>query len=259
MRYVFFATFVIFLVSFACAEETYPCGPEMNQQCSIDDQLINPADGKCSVEDEKEDAQCFSPGGQMESIDFSLITPSVPVNYFELRESGQFGPQDTDNEVEDEDENENGYEVINSSGELCAGATDPSSCRQSFEDLRATDGFAWHAHPLDRAYYIAVNRGESSYVVQTVEEVVGFLGTIETREEAMLLARAHGFYWGDPNNNDTTGIIRTVNDGFEMVVMQTVSLCDPIQTDRVWIRITSEGRIEEIDREIADRMVGWCS
>jgi hypothetical protein len=254
MMYGVFAVLAASLLSFACTEETtYPCGPKMNQQCPVDNRLTKAIDETCPAEAEKGDTQCVSPADSLASIDFSTMASSEQVDYFELRESELY-PFDVTDEITDDD-----YTVINGGGELCAGTTDPSSCKQSFKVLRATGGFAWHAHPLDLVYYLAVNQGEDLYVVQTVEAVAEFLGTIESREEAMLLATAHGFYWGNPTDNDTKGIIKKVDNGFEMVVMQLVSLCDPIQTDRVWIRITYEGNIEEIDREIVDRMVGWCS
>ena len=179
----------------------------------------------------------------LESVDFSQITPrQEDLGFFQLREIFI---------------GEENYIAVNQSGTLCEGAENEQACKTEFDDLVSDTGFGWHGHPADSVYYLATNSKDSHETINTVEGVLDFLGTIDTKEDAILFARANDFFWSADKKEN--GAIREVEDGYELVVTELVSLCTPLQSDRVLIHISSDGNVTELDREILSREPGVCA
>ena len=99
-------------------------------------------------------------------------------------------------------------------------------------------------------YYIKYQTQEESYVATSKEDVLNFLGEIDTPGEALLVARANDYYWSVNNKNN--GAIKEVQDGFELIVMQTVSYCLPFQTNRFHLKVDRQGNITIVSEEIAE-------
>jgi hypothetical protein len=233
---LFIARFLA-LFAWSCRDTpSFPCGPEMKQRCTVSDDLLDLIDADCK--DNNHDG-CFSPLTNVSNLNLNNIQPAEEVLYFEIREVKQLGT---------------GYTVVNKSGELCTDSSEPELCIASFEALHTEKGFGWHDHPADLTYYLAVEYNDKSTVIDTVDAVMSFLGTVETAEEAILLAVSNEYFI-----SEETGGIRQVSDGFELILYQLVSLCTPIQIDRVWIHIDIEGKINEIDREIDTLEKDFCS
>ena len=64
----------------------------------------------------------------------------------------------------------------------------------------------------------------------------------------------HGFNWDDGHH---TGW-RSVPGGWELVVLELVSACAPVQTDRVRLHVHASGTLNERAREVWKRLEGAC-
>ena len=178
----------------------------------------------------------------VESLDLDTISVDAAVTYWELRE--------------DEQHPDGAPSVLSASGQLCDGAGDEAACRTEFEELSSTAGFGWHSHPLDLFYYLAVNEGESNSVIASKDDVLSFLGDIESTDEAVLAALAEGYYW---DTDKEAGAVKEVDGGFELIVVKSVSLCMPIQSNRILLRIDRDGTQSVLREEVLRKLDDHCA
>ncbi|MDJ0765197.1 MAG: hypothetical protein QNJ97_19610 [Myxococcota bacterium] len=208
--------------------------------CSI--AACNDRDSHSFVDDL--DLTTFMPLVEIENMDFTNISPSAEVEYFELRTEFAY------------DESHE-YSVVNQHGTLCQAAEDVDQCLKAFESTLPQGGFCIFDHPADQWYYLAV---QSSLVNETIDSVAGvadFLGAIDTAEDALLFVRANCYFWRA--GHVEAGGIRQVANGFEVIAIELVSLCTPLQSDRVLLHINTDGVIVELDREVYSKKDDMCS
>ena len=105
--------------------------------------------------------------------------------------------------------------------------------------------------------YIASISGDQIETWQTVDELKTFLGSIDSPEKAILLAAANEYSWNNQAGKET-GAIRAVADGYELIVTKLVETCDPVQTDRYLLHISSSGEITIKHSEIWRQHFGMC-
>jgi hypothetical protein len=140
------------------------------------------------------------------------------------------------------------FEVITSQGEKCSEAENTEVCSAEFDDMLAASGFGGSCLPGLCFGYVAVNRENTSSLIITPEELVTFLGTIDSPSEAALIAFAHGYYWD--SNEASAGSARVSEQGFELLVTELVQDCDPIVTDRVQVQVSPAGELTVLRRQI---------
>ncbi|RXG13351.1 hypothetical protein DSM03_10475 [Leeuwenhoekiella aestuarii] len=139
-------------------------------------------------------------------------------------------------------------ERIVSEGNLCAGSTKPDMCIETYNSLETMFGFAGGCLPSYCFLYIKLQEGDTNSILNTPEQLLSFLETIDTHSEAILWANANGY-----KHSSTTkeiGAIKEVGDHFELLVSELVSGCLPVQTDQVHLRIDSDGKITELERAV---------
>ena len=136
--------------------------------------------------------------------------------------------------------------VLFSFGEICS----ESDCLTAFNNLQADAGFISGCLPSYCFYYVKYQTQEENLVVASKEDLLNFLGEIDSPGEALLIARANAYYWAVNNKNN--GAIKETQDGFELIVMQTVSYCLPFQTNRFHLKVDREGNITIVSEEIAE-------
>src|SRR5690606_23614078 len=139
-----------------------------------------------------------------------------PATYWELRRTS---PDSTE------------HTVVLSAGEKCAEAADPDACGMELEELTSEDGFGPGCPPGDCHYYVVVNRGDTNETITSSEDLETFLGEIDTLTEAALMAFSEEYTWDA--DEPAAGGIRETEEGYELMVLELVQDCDPIQTDRV--------------------------
>ncbi len=176
-----------------------------------------------------------------ERFPYTDLNPVAAYDYFELIYSFE------------EAENE---ELIFSEGTLCSNSSDPGSCVEKFENLTTNFGFVGGCLPSYCFIYIKLQQNETNAILNNREQLKSFLGTIDTRSEAILWANANDY--SHSNTNKETGAIKEVGDHFELLVTKLVSACTPFQIDRVHLRIDADGTITELDREVYSYSENSC-
>ena len=78
-------------------------------------------------------------------------------------------------------------------------------------------GFFNWGHHADMYYYILAVRNDNVHKIQTKESLINFLDTIDTTEEAFLIARIHQFLI-DPSLSEGNSF-RKIKDGYELLVV----------------------------------------
>ncbi|WP_148264612.1 hypothetical protein [Christiangramia forsetii] len=173
-----------------------------------------------------------------ESSFYDSITPENPVDYFEI--------------VTYLDEIIFSF----SQGELCADAEDIPNCINEFEMLIAEDGFVISCLPAGCYTFIRQQVDGVNQLITNDEELLEFLGIIDSKGDALLLALANDYYW---NINDIeNGAIKEACDGYELIVSKIVSSCTPLQIDRFHLRITHSGQIIILDQEVIEYEENIC-
>lgn len=89
------------------------------------------------------------------------------------------------------------HRVVVAVGDKCSKASNPQACVTEFDALRVDSGFG-NAVCREPFYpcleYIVSNQGDTNRIWNTLDKLKEFLGTIDSKEEALLLAEGHGFY-----------------------------------------------------------------
>lgn len=186
------------------------------------------------------DTSGMDPMPDFADIDFSRIQPAQSFEYWEVRFSwGAGSPRDS---------------VLGSGGTRTRAQIDTATLRV-LDSTRPPTGFAQGCLPAHcYMYVVGISNGVKLY--STVDALRQFLAPIQTREEAMLMLRARGFYW-DPRNGGVTGM-RAVGDEWEFAVLELVRDCAPVQTDRVLVRVRRDGAVDERDREVWEKSPNAC-
>jgi hypothetical protein len=188
------------------------------------------------------DIAAFTQLSDLGWLDVADVMLARETTYWELRRSVPGGGE--------------GFDVLLHSGEKCVDAANPEACRVEFDALVAETGFGPSCLPGQCIQYIAVNRGNTNQLILTREELVVFLGNVDTPVEAALLAHAHGYTW-DATMPDA-GSVRAVEDGYELLVTELTQFCDPVVTDRVLLHVGIEGTAQPMRRQVYSSLCNAC-
>jgi hypothetical protein len=185
------------------------------------------------------DTDDLEPIPALEQLAYATVQPAAGVTYWELRHGYRTcqacnDPADT---------------MIAAGGTVTYAQLDAGT-RTALAALRPPSGFAQGCLPSQCFLYIAAVRNGNVVSFNTVDGLKSFLGPIDSAAEAVLLLRANGFWW-DPAGQDTG--MKTTGTGWEFVVFETVRFCQPVQTDRVRLRIGADGALREVDREVYEK------
>jgi len=186
------------------------------------------------------DLEDFDSIPELKDFDITALHPDPPVTYWELRFSGLGG--DTD-------------DVIWSAGDKCAAAADTDACKTAFDALDAAVGFAPGCMPGYCFMYLAVNSGDDNYVVDNGKDLAEFLAPIDSAAEAALVVRGHGYTWG---NDKSTGGVRAIAGGYELLVGGLASGCLPVASGRYLMRVYTDGTAEVLCDQLYSVLCGAC-
>ncbi len=174
-----------------------------------------------------------------EELDYASVTPARDFDYWELRYS--FEGQ--------------GYEVLGSGGSQKKVDLDPNVL-EDFETAHSQVGFDIGCLPGFCYKYVASVEGTSVELWSSPGRVSSFLAPLDTEADAVLLAKAHGYYW--IGNDVETGAIRAAGDGFELIALKLVETCDPVRIDRFRLYVSRMGAVSVSDSEIWQTERGAC-
>lgn len=174
----------------------------------------------------------------LEHLNYSSIRPAQNHRYWELREAwgSSAAPR-----------------VIGSGGQVPRSQLD-SAAITALHNARPASGFAIGCLPAYcYKYVVAINGTLQTYA--SAQQLLQFLGTIDSMEEAALVAHSRSLYWSaaDP----ATGF-QEVGSGWEIVGLALVKDCAPVQTDRVHILVRRDGVVRELGREVHSKLENAC-
>ena len=174
----------------------------------------------------------------LEDLDFTSVEPSAPFLLWELREASAGGTHRVLARVASASQN-----------------PVPADLMAAFNATTAPNGFDPTCLPGYCYKYFVSLEGTTIRVWNSIDEARAFIGGVNNRVEAALIAKSNGFYWVPPRE---TSAIREVAGGYELVVLELVRTCDPIQYDRVVVYVSASGALEVRKREVWERHSRVC-
>lgn len=139
-------------------------------------------------------------------------------------------------------------EILFKHGTKCELFQDKQACNAKFDSTFSDIGFDRACLPSSCFKFIRYQTGQEIKTATNKTEVINYLGNIDTKSEAILIAMVNGFYYIPKEKK--TGAIRKINGGYKLLVVKTVSDCSPIQTDRFLIEIKVDGTLKVISQEV---------
>lgn len=139
--------------------------------------------------------------------------------------------------------------VLVSSGTKCEGAGDPEQCAADFELAAMPDGgFAGGCLPSHCYYFIRYQKNDETFVVAFRSELKEFLGTIDSKADAIILAVSEGYRFDITRKQ--AGAVKETSSGYELLMLKTKSMCSPVQINRVHLKINHNGSIHTVGEEV---------
>ncbi len=173
------------------------------------------------------------------------LSPSVIPDVVQLRQRTDLGGT------------EQGHMVQSSSGVACATAQDPQTCQSELEQLSPTEGFRSQCLDYCSSYYLATTRGDQVTAMTTIDSVRGFLGEIDTSQEAALLAFAHGYNLSCDDLE--RGAVRANALGGYDVIGSTGFACGlGTKVTQFILRVTASGEVQETSQRVLERGDANC-
>ena len=145
---------------------------------------------------------------------------------------------------------EDSYEVISAGGTQAKNELSQETLA-AFEAYTSEEGFGVGCLPGYCYYYIVSVKDAHIKTWSTPEKSKDFLGNISSKEEAILLVLAHGYHWDEQDKN--AGAIRSTERDFELIVLDLVKACDPVQTNRYVLLVTFLGEVVEKASEVGGK------
>ena len=130
-----------------------------------------------------------------------------------------------------------------------------AATRDALDATAPDTGFGEGCLPGTCYRYVVTVDGGDVTALTTRDALANFIGDIDSRDEAILRVAARAHTWWDDGAH--TGI-RPAVDGWDIVVLETVAFCEPIQTDRVRFYIGLDGRILAGAREVWQQDESGC-
>ncbi|MEW6430225.1 MAG: ferritin-like domain-containing protein [Myxococcota bacterium] len=136
-------------------------------------------------------------------------------------------------------------------GTACATATDKRACDTAFTALAPDAGFADSCLQICVSYFLATTRGDEVKAVASLDELKTFLGTIDTAQEAALLAFANKYSF-DCSRLDRGGVKAREGGGFDVIAVQG-NTCGPgSRLTRYYLNVSPTGAVTETSSEVAE-------
>ena len=161
----------------------------------------------------------------------NLVTDNA-VDYLELVYSDNFESED----------------ILFNLGVKCENSTDQNDCIAQFDAMESeTGGFATGCLPDYCFHYIKYQIGDNIAMVTNTSELKTFLGDIDSKSDAILLAISKNYRFSTEEKE--IGAIREMTSGYHLLMTKRVSDCSPIQTNRFHLEVTTDGTINILGEE----------
>ena len=186
------------------------------------------------------DLKAFTVTATYNDINWVNVQPTEASDYWELWERGYDQP-------------------LAKVGDKCSKSTDVAACITAFDALRSNVG------PLDplcnsylcRPIYVVSNQGDNNRLWDSLEKLKDFLGTINSKEEAILLARGHQFHAAPSVDIFSVGF-RETDGEYELIALKMIGFGDPDKINRYLIRVRSSGELIVLREQIYQSFNKHC-
>lgn len=175
------------------------------------------------------------------------LSPAVPPDFVQLRRITTYGGGGV---VEGA--------VVSSSGTACATASDAAACESALSGLSSQSGFASTCLEFCTAYYLATTRGDEVAAITTLEGLKSFLGTIDTPQEAALLAFAQGYNLSC-SELDRGAVRANVDGGFNVIATKGYACGRNTAVTRYVLEVSPSGEVKETRSDIIERGSPNCA
>jgi hypothetical protein len=139
-----------------------------------------------------------------------------------------------------------------SSGTACATASNRAACESALSNLSSQTGFRSSCEELCSAYYIATTRGDEVTAHTTLEALKGFLGTIDTAQEAVLLAFASNYNLSC--SDLAQGAVRANgNGGFNVIGTRGHTCGADAKLTQFVLEVSASGEVKEVESHTLKR------
>ena len=201
----------------------------------------------CNGDDDVDLTGYSAPACENGSLAVIGLSPAVPVDVVQLRSIGYNHGGEGHTE-----------RVASSSGTACATASDVPACTSALSSLTSATGFSTDCIDLCSAYYVATTRGDEVAAHATVESLRALLGTIDTGQEAALLAFAEGYNVSCRELG--RGAVREESDGRFSVIGTRGYACGPnTAVTRFVLEVSPTGEVREVRSHVLERGDPGCS
>ena len=138
---------------------------------------------------------------------------------------------------------------VASQGQPCATATDATACQAALETADPIGGFHYSCGPVCSDRFLVTTLGDEVKTYATLESVQGLLGTVDTQQEAVLLAYAADNWLSCTELK--MGAVKTNADGTFNVIGHQGSTCgkDTALTQHV-VKVFPSGEVREEARYV---------
>ena len=135
-------------------------------------------------------------------------------------------------------------------GLICKDANDPMKCAQQFYGINQS-GQGFQQDQLESGgnyYYLRSNEQGYNKNWYNREELSAFLGAIDSKGDALLVAAANGYYF-EKDHRAVSGI-KQEGKGYRIIALKTVSTCTPYQVNKVLMEIDQNARLKVLDEAV---------
>jgi hypothetical protein len=140
-------------------------------------------------------------------------------------------------------------EALFSAGTKCVNSSSEAACIYNFNAaISENTGFSTGCLPSYCFKYIRYQSKDEISLVTNADDLIKFLGEIDTKSDAILLTSAYNYYFYTTKKE--AGAIKEVKDGYEILTTQLVKFCSPIQTNRFLLKVSRNGKIKILKEEI---------
>ena len=150
------------------------------------------------------------------------------------------------------------YETRVSTGQQCATASDPAACQTALEEARAAEGFHGACFDVCTSYFLATTRGDEVKTWASLQELRELLGSVETSQDAALLAYASGYALSCGKLEE--GAVKRNPDGsFNVVGTKGFACGEGTEFTQHVLRVSKNGEVSELENHVLERGTGGCA
>ncbi|MFY2561213.1 ferritin-like domain-containing protein [Corallococcus terminator] len=179
----------------------------------------------------------------------SGLSPATQTDLVQLRRSSDGGDHASGSRF---------HEVLSSSGTACATASQPAACQAELASLAPEEGFRNSCDLFCESYYLATTTGDTVAARTSVEALIGFLGTIDTPQEALLRVFADGYALSCAKLEE--GAVKANGDGsFNVVATQGYACGEGTKQTQYLFQVSPSGEVVEKESEVLRRGDKGCA